>query len=513
MDVRQEMRRSATFFADREAVVADGQRLTYAEAWERGVQLANGLLAMGLQPGDRVGVLEDNGVHACDFLLGCAIANLVRVPLYARNSREAHAHMLGHTDCRVAVVAAHYAHELDGFVDELPDLERILVRDDTYEEFLAAQSATEPDIAVHPDDIYIIRHTGGTTGKAKGAVYTHQQWLATARNWFYNYPPVQGGDGCLHIGPVSHASGYFFLPVWMAGGRNVLMSQFDPGQALELLDVERIAYLLAVPTVLSALVRHPTAVEHDYSHLKVICVGAAPISDVTARQALDVFGPVLSHAYGQTEIVPATMVGSPEWYSEVDGSNPLRSVGRPAPFTEVEIRHPVTHEPLPIGEDGEIAARSDGQINGFWKNPEATAARIVDGWILTGDLGRMDQNGFIYLLDRKDDMIISGGFNIYPAELENVIHEHPAVIAVAVFGVPHERWGESPAAVCVVEDVESVTEQEIIDLCGSRLGSYKKPSQVIIRKEPLPVSPVGKVSRKTLREPFWHGHESRVAGS
>ena len=513
MDVRHAMRQSAVFFVDREAVVADGKRLTYGQAWERGVRLANGLLALGFRPGDRVGVLEDNCLHSCDFVLATAIANLVRVPLYARNSRSAHAHMLGHTGCRAVVVAEHYAGELDGLVEQLPDLEHVLVRDDGYEKFLAAQSSAEPEVVIHPDDGFVIRHTGGTTGKAKGAAFTHRQWLATARNWFYNYPPVQPGDGCLHIGPISHASGYFFLPVWMAGGRNVLMSQFDPGEALEILEKERIGYLLGVPTVLSALIRHPTASRRDYSRLKVICVGAAPISEATARKALEVFGPVLSHAYGQTEIVPVAMVGSSEWFADIEGSTPLRSVGRPTPFTDVEIRDPVTHEPLPIGEQGEIAARSDGQISGFWNNPEATAARIVDGWVLTGDLGRMDRNGFVYLLDRKDDLIISGGFNIYPAELENAIEEHPAVLAAAVFGVPHERWGETPVAVCVVEEAGSVTEQEIIGLCAARLGSYKKPSRVVFRTEPLPLSPVGKVNRKALREPFWEGRERRIAGS
>jgi len=513
MDVRFAMRRAAGFFSGHEAVVADDRRLTYGEAWGRGVRLANGLIGMGLRPGDRVGVLEDNGLHASDFLLACAIANVVRVPLYARNSPEAHAHMLGHTNARVLVVADHYAHEVKSLVDELPDLEHVLVRDDGYEAFLAEQSAEDPDVPVDPDDNYIIRHTGGTTGKAKGAAYTHRQWLATARNWFYNYPPIEIGDGCLHVGPISHASGYFFLPIWMAGGRNILMSAFEPGAALTLLEQERICYLLGVPAVLSALVQYPGATEHDYSTLKVICVGAAPVTDDTALKALDVFGPVLSHAYGQTEIVPVTMINSPEWYAKVEGSNPLRSVGRPMPYTLVEIRDPETHETLPIGEEGEIAAKSDGQISGFWNNPEATVERIVDGWVLTGDLGRMDENGYVYLLDRKDDMIISGGYNIYPAELENIICEHPAVIAAAVFAIPDERWGETPAAVCVVDDVNKVVEQEIIDLCANRLGSYKKPGKVVIQTDPLPLSPVGKVSRKALREPYWAGRESRISGN
>ena len=169
--------------------------------------------------------------------------------------------------------------------------------------------------------------------------------------------------------------------------------------------------------------------------------------------------------------------------------------------------------PVPPGEPGEIAVRKDGQMAAFWENPEATAERVVDGFVLTGDIGRVDENGYVYVLDRKNDMIISGGFNIWPAELENVIMDHPAVIDAAVFGIPHERWGETPMAVCQTDGVTPVTEDEIVTLCQQRLGSYKKPSQVRLQTDPLPHTPVGKLARKELREPYWQGVERRVAGS
>ena len=194
MEVRTLMRRSASFYADFEAIVHGDRRLTFAESWSRGVQMANGLLNMGLNPGDRVGVLEDNSIEAADMFNGAATANLVRVPLYPRNGREAHLHMLGHTNCRVLVVSENYEHEIEGFIDELPDLQHVFVRDAQYEDWLSQQSKTDPDVPIDSKDNFIIRHTGGTTGKSKGVAYSHQGWLAAGRDGFYIYPSVEPGD-------------------------------------------------------------------------------------------------------------------------------------------------------------------------------------------------------------------------------------------------------------------------------------------------------------------------------
>ena len=224
---------------------------------------------------------------------------------------------------------------------------------------------------------------------------------------------------------------------------------------------------------------------------------------------------MLYQGYGQTEALPVCMMGPKEWFSTVEGSNPLRSAGRALPFAYLEIRDPEdSTRALPLGDEGEIAIRCDGQMLGFWENEEATRERITaDGFVLTGDIGRLDENGYLYVLDRKDDMIISGGFNIWPAELENVIQNHPAVVEVAVIAIPNERWGEAPMALCVVAEGASVDEAEIMALCTEHLGSYKKPARVEFRSEPLPKSPVGKLQRKVLREPYWVGYDRRVAGN
>ncbi|MEX2627705.1 MAG: AMP-binding protein [Ilumatobacteraceae bacterium] len=518
------MRQAAELNAGRTAIVHGERRLTFADAWSRGLRMANALHALGIRPGDRVGVLEDNSIGAQDMFAGAAAAAVVRVPLYARNAVESHLHMLDHTGCRAVVVDAVHRADIDAIRDRLPSLEHVIVRDEHYDEWLADFDDTDPDVPIDPDDWYIIRHTGGTTGRAKGVAYTHRSWLAAGRDWFYNFPPMQAGERCLHVGPISHGSGYLYTPTWLSGGTNVMLDHFDPAETIEVMERERIGYMFAVPAMLNALARQPGAAERDWSALKVIQLGGAPIADETALLGRDTFGMVLYQGYGQTEALPVCMMGPEEWFSEVEGSNPLRSAGRALPFAYLQIRDPDDGDRrLPLGDEGEIAIRCDGQMLGFWNDPDTTAERMTgDGFVLTGDIGRLDHNGYLYVLDRKDDMIISGGFNIWPTELENVILDHPRVVEVAVFAVPHERWGETPMAVCTIDtdtgarlddELTTAVTDEIVALCAARLGSYKKPGHVELRAEPLPKSPVGKIQRKHLREPHWSGADRRVGGT
>ena len=512
MNVRDLMAQSVRYNRDRLAIVHGERRMTFAQAWDRGVRLANGLRQLGLQSGDRVAVLEDNCIEAADLFQAGAIANLVRVPLYPRNGRDAHLHMMKHTNCRVLIISEHYLGEVEGLKDELPDLEHIMVRDSNYENWLAAQSSEMPDIDISPDDFFIIRHTGGTTGQAKAVGYTHKGWLAAGRDWFYIFPQVLPGDACLHVGPISHGSGYQYLPVWLAGGCNVMVDHFAVEDTLEIIEKERIGFTQWVSTMLRAIIQHPASKSRDLSSLKCILIGAAPVQDSTILAAREVFGDVLYQGYGQTEVLPIAFMGPQQWFAEVEGSSPLRACGMPLPYAQIQIWDENNRQ-LPVGEIGEIVAKSDGQMRCFWNNPEATAERIVNGWIKTGDIGRIDRNGYVYLIDRGDDMIISGGYNIYPSELENVIAGHPQVIEVAVIGVPHEKWGETPCAICVVKDESDVNETDIQQMVGTALGSYKKPSMVQFQTVALPKSPVGKIKRKDLREPFWRGIDRRIAGS
>lgn len=512
IDVRSMMRRAAQFNAERVAVIAGDRRLTFAEAWSRGLRLANALLEQGLRPGDRVAVLEDNRLESSDFFVASTAGGFVRVPLYRRNSTEAHRHMIASTGARAVVVEPNYLPELAGLVDEIDSLETVIVRDERYESWLAGFPDVDPDPALSLDDVYIIRFSAGTTGLPKGVTYTHRCWASAMRDWFYQLPPVNPGDTCLHVGPISHGSGYLFTPVWIAGGTNVLEPAFDPAGTVEVMQRHRIAYMFMVPTMVQAMARVPGIDDHDWSFFKAGVISAAPIAPATARRGRDIFGMTLYQLYGQTEAVPAAFMGPHEWFAEVPGSEPLAACGRVMPFAEVEIRD-ADNKPLATGEEGEIAIRNDGQMVGLWGDEEATRQRIIDGWVLTGDIGRLDANGYLYISDRKDDLIISGGFNIWPLELERVIAEDPRIVEVVVFGVPDENWGETPLALCVVADPGAITGDEVIALCAERLGSYKKPGRVVFQTDPLPKSVVGKLQRKVLREPYWTGQTRRVAGS
>jgi acyl-CoA synthetase (AMP-forming)/AMP-acid ligase II len=511
LNVRDALRRSAAWNADRVAVVSGEQRYTFRQAWNRGLRLANGLLCMGLRPGDRVASLEDNSVEAADFLLGAAAANLVRVPLYKRNSREAHAHMIRQTGCRAVVVTENHAHELSSIESMAPQLTRVFVRGPEYEDWLAAQSDVDPDPEISLDDYYIIRHSGGTTGRAKGMVFSHRAWMNTERDWTYRLPPLELGDACVHVAPISHGSGYLFVPTWISGGYNILEPKFDAARVLDLLSQQG-GYFFAVPTILSDIVALRDHRERDFSRLKAIVIAGAPIRPQTALAARAIFGDRLHQFYGQTEAVPAAWMTPREWFGELAGSSPLLAVGRVMPFVRMEIRDE-DNRPVRDGEAGEVALQVDGQMDKIWDEPQMTAQRLVDGWVLTGDIGRIDANGYLYLVDRKDDMIISGGFNIWPAELEIAIGSHPAVREVVVIGVPHPHWGETPVAIVVLNPASELTETQVIEICSRQLGGYKKPSRVIFRTEPLPRTPVGKIPRKALREPFWQGADSRVSGA
>ncbi|WP_214104831.1 class I adenylate-forming enzyme family protein [Acrocarpospora catenulata] len=510
LDVRTAMRRSAQFHWDRPAIASDGRQLTFGEVWRRGTRLANALLAAGLEPGDRVAVLEDNCVEAADFYIGSAVANLIRVPLYRRNSSVAHRYMLSGTGCKVAVVAEEYAHEIKDIVDELGIT--LIVRDSGYEDWLASFPDTDPDPRVELDDAFIIRHSAGTTGRAKGIAYTHRAWMNTTRDWFFMLPPIEPGDRCLHVGPISHGSGYLFLPVWLAGGCNVLDRRFQADGFVERVARDEIGWFFAVPTMIADIVAAVDRRRQDLPSLKAVMISGAPISVRTARAGHEVFGDRLFQMYGQTEAVPVSFMGSKEWFSEVSGSEPIVSAGRVMPFAELEIRDPDNNS-LPIGEEGEIAIRCDGQMTGIWGDPELSDRRLRDGWVLTGDIGRLDRNGYLYVVDRVDDMIVSGGFNIWPAELEQAIQTLPDVREVVVFGVPHDKWGEAPMAVVVKPADANLDEGTVIETCTRLLGSYKKPHTVVFRDSPLPRSPVGKIQRKVLREPYWAGEQRRVRGS
>ncbi|WP_033288371.1 class I adenylate-forming enzyme family protein [Amycolatopsis jejuensis] len=512
MEVPALLRQAARFNEKRTAIVTPGQTLTYGEAWQRGVRLANAMIDLGVRPGDRVAMVEDNSLPAVDLLLGAAIAGAVRVPLYARNSRAAHRAMLASTESVLLFADPAYAGSVHGLVEEVPSLQQVLIRDDTYESWLAGQRETDPLIPVGPDDWYLIRHSSGTSGNPKGVGYRQHDWIANCRNWFVRLPRLTADSVFGHAAPISHASGYLFIPVWLEGGTNLLYGAFEPDAVLEMSERHRVTHTFLAPSMVAALCARPGAAGRDWSALECIVTGGSPITDATIAASRTTFGDVLHQVFGQTEATPLTMMTPQEWFADVPGSTPLRSAGKVLPYAQLAIFDDAGDE-LPLGETGEIRARIEGQMSGYWGNPELSVARLSDGWVRTGDIGRLDRNGYLYVLDRVDDMIVSGGLNIWPSELETVIADHPQVREVAVFGIPHEKWGETPMAVCRVDEGADVRPEDIIALVAERMGSYLKPSRVEFTSDPLPKSVVGKVLRRALREPYWKDRDTRVSGA
>ena len=511
INVRDALRRAAMWNADRIAIVSGSRTLTFREAWTRGVRLANAFRELGLVPGDRVAVLEENSIEASDFFLATAVANLVRVPLYKRNAPEAHAHMIRQTGCRAVVVTQEHSEELDGVKAAAPELRHVIVRTPDYENWLNSHSSLDPNPTICEDDYYVIRHSGGTTGRSKGMAFSHRAWMETERDWTYRLPPIEAGDACTHVAPISHGSGYLFVPIWIMGGYNILEPKFDASRVLQLLS-EHGGFFFAVPTMLSDIVALSKKEGLSFDRLKAIAIAGAPIRPQTALSARALFGERLHQFYGQTEAVPATWMTPREWFSETMDSEPLQAVGRVMPFARLEIRDE-ENRPVEAGVSGEVALQVSGQMELIWGEPGMTAQRLVDGWVLTGDIGRLDKNGYLYLVDRKDDLIISGGFNIWPAELEIAIASLAEVREVVVVGVPHPRWGETPVAIVVLHEGKRIPTETIIQTCADKLGGYKKPSQVLFRSELLPRTAVGKIARKQIRETFWNGISTRVSGA
>jgi len=507
LELRSLMRHAAMTNSRAEAIVEGDHRLSFMEAWTRGIRFANGLKALGMVPGDRVAVLEDNSLASADAFLGTIIGNFVRVPLYTRNAPSSHEYMVNKTAAKILVVDEKYAADCLGMDGRVSSLATIFVRDASYEQWLAKQSDVDPDPEIQPADPCIIRFTAGTSGRPKAAMFTYDRWMHAARDWFYTFPPVRPGDACLHVSPLSHASGYFFVPMWLSGGRNVLMPRFDAAAVFDAIEREKIGYMFVVPTMLDEMLPLMRKGKVDTRSLRVLEVGAAPILPETVEEAFELMGPVLHQLYSQTESGPGIKMSPAEWTRKVEGSEPLKSVGRAQPFLQIEVWND-NLEKLPAGEVGEVVIRGRGRMECFWDDPEETAKRIVDDWVLTGDIGRFDENGYLYLVDRKNDMIISGGFNIWPSELEMAIRTEPGIIDVAVFGIPDPRWTETPMAVCVVGADCSLTQEDIVQLCVARLGSYKKPSVVKFVTEPLPLTALGKVARRMVKELYYRPSES-----
>ncbi len=480
MDIGTLVRRAARDFGDRPAVVCGKETLSFVQFDERTERLANGLLDSGLQPGDSVGLLLPNGIDLVVAYYALAKAGLVRVSLNFRDTEEDQRYKLRDSGARALIATQPYRDAVELALD--PEQTRALTN---------RSPATPCSVRCKPDDLTRIAYTGATTGRSKGVRLTCAIETALLRNFLVDLiPDVAPGDRMLHAAPMTHASGSFFLPHLVRGGCNYLMERFEPGEFLQMVQEVDPTCTFLVPTMISMIIDAPEARRGVARSLRHLCYGASPIARTVAEKAEAVFGKVLTQTYGQTE-APMTIT-----LLRRDEHDRFGSAGRPYTFVEVEI-HDRDGNRVPDGEEGEVVVRGDIVTPGYLNREKETEKTFRGGWLHTGDIGRFDGEGFLYLLDRMNDMIISGGFNVYPREVEDVLMSHPAVSESAVFGSPDERWGEIVRAAVTVRT--TVSQEELLSFAHARLAGYKRPRSVAI-VEQLPKSAAGKILRRKVRD-------------
>jgi len=493
MNVTNLLARSTENFSQQIAIVDGNRRITYAEAWDRGIRLANGLLSLGLRPQDRVGILEDNCLESADAYIGLAIANLVRVPLYAGSDFEVHSHMLKHTGCTALISSKERLNEVKDI-----NIKHVIARDDDYETWLNRQSNRMPKINMNSDDTFIIRHSGGTSGLPKGIGITHKNWITSMRDWFFPLPSIIPGDAFLHVSPMSHASGYMFLPVWAAGGINIMSESFEPEACLEMMKQEGVTYLFVAPAQLNDLINKAILKEaNELPKIKALMSGGAPIPAKVIKGIQKTFGDVFYQSYGQTE-VGIVSIGSPyQWKLKSNSySNPIMACGRPLPFVEIKIMN--GDEALDYGQAGEIVVHTDGMMENYWG---VNNTSIYDNrWIRTGDVGKLDMNGFLYILGRKEDVITCGECKIYPLEMENLLCSHTEVKEAAVVGIPDKEFVQVPLVYCKVKKNSSYKNEDVEAVFFEKYKGNRIPLNIRITTESLPKNNIGKLIRDALRE-------------
>ncbi|MCW5703603.1 MAG: long-chain fatty acid--CoA ligase [Bradyrhizobium sp.] len=510
MNITHGLRRALQINRNGLAIVYGERRKTWSEIGDRVARLAAAIRATGAQPGDRVAVLSMNSDRYLELYLAAGWSGTVIVPLNIRWSALENEDAM--RDCRAGLLFVDKAFAQVGTVlaKAIAGLKLVYVDDgetpagmDSYET-LIERTAPMPDAMRQGSDLCGIFYTGGTTGRSKGVMLSHGNLMVNALNAL--------GEGLwpatsvyLHAAPMFHlANGAAMYSILLSGGSNVVIQGFTPDGVAAAIQRDRVTDTLLVPTMIQMFVDHPKIGDYDLSSLKGIAYGASPISDAVMSRAMKALPNVqFTQAYGMTELSPiATLLHWKEHVGEGRAKGRHRGAGRATFGCEVKIVD-ADDRNVPTGTVGEIAVRGDNVMMGYWERPEETAKSVIDGWMHTGDGGYMDEDGFIYVVDRVKDMIISGGENVYSAEVENALAQHPAVAQCAVIGIPSERWGEQVHAIVVAKPGAKATPEELMEFCKTLIAGYKCPRSVEVTETPMPLSGAGKILKRELRKPFW----------
>ncbi len=505
---------------DQPALLHGAESISYAEFKNRALAIGGNLIKLGLKSGDRVAFCLVNSPRILETVFGCFAAGLIVVPINARLHPREIAYIVNNSGAKVLIHGGEYDAGIRDTLSEFAALEQRVCTEFAagtlpFHDLLRPSAALGAALEVSAAEPCWLFYTSGTTGKPKGATWTHRTIRVVIMNYLADVYNIQAGEIVAHAAPLSHGSGIVALPAIARAATNVIFDSksFEPKALFALIEARRVSHIaFLAPTQIIKMLDEFVPGAYDLSSLKAICYGGAPIYVEHLRNAVRAFGPVFAQIYGQGE-APITISGmDAAAHSRLLAANDPRIGSAGTIRTDVEVRCVDDEDRLlPPGQEGEIVVRGDIVMQGYWNNPEATAETLRGGWLHTGDIGVLDEQGYLFLLDRAKDLIISGGNNIYPREVEEVIVQHPAVATSVVFGIPHEYWGEAVHALVVLEPRAQATAQDIIDHCGRSLAGYKKPKSVEF-VDSLPVSGYGKVMRREIREAYWTGHQGRVGG-
>lgn len=506
---------------DAEFAVQGDQRLTYGEAAVAVNRLAQGIVHSGIEAGERVGFLAWNRPECVLLYFAASKAGVVTVPLDPRQTPNQWAYVLNDSQVKLLFCDDEFASAVNELREEVGAVERVVSLDaaeigdgwGTYRSWLAQEAPTQIERPVADSDTLCQIYTSGTTGRPKGVLLSHGGLMAEVMeiNLAFHGQP---GERWLIVTPIFHNSAILvaFQGVY-SGGSLYILRAFDPREVVRAFSEENIAgTIVGSPMLHACLTAVPDAADRRYDSLRVILHGGAAIAEGTFRQAIDVFKCDFMQTYALTEAGCVTFLGPQDHRRAVtDKPALLTSAGRPTPGTELRI---VDEEgqAVPTGTVGELVVRGPQVMTGYWNRPEETAEALRDGWMHTGDAGFVGDEGYVYITDRIKDLIVTGGRNVYPVMVENVLHEHPLVAEAAVIGVPDQETGEAVKAVVILCDGAAADERELIKFCAGKLGEYQRPTSVDF-VDTFPRNAMGKVLKRVLREPYWAGHERRVGGA